>query len=621
MIHKFFCTAFLLVSAAFAELPLISSGAARAGMRAETPAAREAARLLQSRIQQKTGVRLDARRTGIVLALPDSPALAQAGLRAPAPGELGAEGFWIGRQNGRLYLVAAQPRGFLYAAGTLLRTARYGPGSMTADPPLGLDKPVMPVRMLYLAIHCDNYYEMQPAEATIAIVEDLALWGIDGVSVWLEEAKYNDPFDPRADHADVRRKWEKEKAVLAAAQRLGLETGYVLCANEVFRGQATPDILAHAPDGPFKMAMACPSTKGGRALVLRNKDHLFRELAEAGVRLSRALIFPYDTGGCNDDRCKPWISTFLKLTEDLAGVIHRHHPDTRVYITDWHCKDDEARMIADFYNQRRPAWLAGIWKDDRHPPDRFAAVDTEILNFVEITEIGAWGTMGANPFAVRLPKLIAEMRRNRSQGFMAYSEGIYDDFNKALVARLGWNPESTGEAAARAYANWFFDAGMSEEFLRMIALMEASWTNPMGPWWELKFIQPGEAAAEAERLALSAAAKLAPAARAHWRWQVFERRARIGRLAAALREPAAFASEIRQLLAAGQREAAARRIAERQALLDAYVQAVLDLRNDVYREPAERFPAMIPDQPFMQQRTNVNVGEWRKLLAGLSAKQ
>ncbi len=610
--------ALLLAAKAQGQIQIVTNGTPHAAIHVESPIAREAARLLQSRIESKTGARIDIanRPAGALIHFtqPGSALLRQTGLHPPGARDLGDEGFWIGRGNADLFLVANQPRGFVYAVGKLLRTARYAPGTMTANPPEGVDRPVMPVRMLYLAIHCDNFYEMEPAEATISIVEDMALWGINGISVWLEEAKYNDPFNAKADNAEVRRKWEKEKAVLAAAQKLGLETGYVLCANEVFRGQATPDILAGAPDGPFKAAMVCPSTKGGRELVLRNKANLFRELSEAGVRLSRALIFPYDTGGCNDERCKPWISTFLKLTEDVAGVIRRYHPASQVYITDWHCKDEEAKIISDFYNQRRPAWLAGIWKDDRHPADRFNAVNTEILNFVEITEIGAWGTMGANPFAVRLPKLMAEMHRNRSQGFMAYSEGIYDDFNKALVARLGWNPDSTGESAARDYANWFFDSRMTAEFLRMIASMEGSWTNPMGAWWDLKFIQPGAAASEVDRLAAAAAGTLGPQVRNHWRWQVFERRARIGKLAAALRDETAFQSEVHQMLAAGQREPARRRVTEQRAALDAYVAAVLDLRNSIYREPAERFPPMIPDQPFMEKRTQVSVTAWRKVI-------
>jgi hypothetical protein len=65
---------------------------------------------------------------------------------------------------------------------------------MRAQPPLGLDKPAMGHRMLYLAIHVENFYKMQEARTILReVVEDIALWGANACVVWFDQSQYNDP--------------------------------------------------------------------------------------------------------------------------------------------------------------------------------------------------------------------------------------------------------------------------------------------------------------------------------------------------------------------------------------------------------------------------------------------
>jgi hypothetical protein len=333
-------------------------------------------------------------------------------------------------------------------------------------------------------------------------------------------------------------------------------------------------------------------------------------MAQAGIRLDHALIFPYDTGGCFCDRCRPWIQTFLNLTEDLAAVIHQYHPASRVYITDWHCKDDEAARITDFYNRQRPAWLAGIWKDDRHPANRFASVNPsyQTLCFTDITEIGAWGTAGANPFARRFQTLFEDWRKNQLGGYMAYSEGIYDDFNKTATAQLAWNPARPAGEIAREYANYFFDTSIRADFESIARSMEDSWTGWLKAWGEVKFVQSEADALRLEREVAVAGEKLTPRVRDSWRWQALARRARIGRLAAQLHAPAEFRADS---------HVAIRRIEEKQTQLDDYRAAVKALREQVYREPATRFPPMVPDGSFMTSLLQVPTKTWDATLKAL----
>jgi len=616
------CAAF----AAAAPLPVVSiTVSSSAG-----PLARRAAELLASRIERRTGVkpavgtRLPAAGPAVALAAIDSPELAAWKVRAPSAAELGEEGFALVREGERLFVLAREGRGLLYGAGKILRTARYGGGRALVDPPLGIDKPAMGNRMLYLAIHAENFYEMQPAAVIESeIVEDMALWGANGVLVWFDQSQYNDPFVAGLDNAAARERWNKEKEVLKRAQDLGLKPGYTMSDNDLYRNQVTPEVLApNTEQWAVFQALACPSVPRGREVTLANKVNLARELAEAGVKLELACHFAYDTGGCRCERCRPWVLTFLNLARDVHEVFRKYHPGVRSYMSDWHFTDEEAGRAIDFLNAKKPEWFAGIYKDDRHPADRFKTVDARypVMTFLEITEIGAWGTVGANPFAKRLSRIFQDLRSTGQVGYVSYSEGIYDDFNKAAAIRLAWNPDTRPAELAANYANYFLSEAGADEFARMIDGMEDSWTNPMGSWGQQRFVQTAEQAAAVEKLALGIAARLPAGVRNHWRWQVLEQRAKIGAAIAEIGQPEAFRARMEEMVRARAPRVESRRVLEaRRERLEEYARLVVALRNQVYKEPFTRYPPMIPGDWFMRDRTRLDYGAWVLLLQNLSA--
>jgi hypothetical protein len=439
--------------------------------------------------------------------------------------------------------------------------------------------------------------------------------------VWLDETMYNDPFNDQVENAHVRANWAKEKALLRAAQDLGLRPGYVLCANDLFANQVTPQIVAKGADSWNKAPLACPSTKEGRAIILRNKESLFRDMAQAGISLDNALIFPYDTGGCACDRCRPWVVTFIKLSEEIAGVLHRYHPSAHCYLSDWHCTDNEAEVIIDYLAARRPSWLAGIWKDDRHPMNRFHEVDRgyPIAAFLDVTMIGAWGTMGANPFPARLQSVFRDMAQNGISGYMAYSEGIFDDFNKALAARLAWDPRQSIASFEEEYSNYYFGHVSAGDYARMVSLMEDAWSNHMGHEAEQRYIEGETGAARLEEITRLVGAQLSASARDSWRWQVLARRARLGLLAAQLRIPGKPSAEEveRQIRSAASPSALAQAAAEKRSALEQFIKQTAALRTEIYQEPPNRYPPLDPTQPFMLMITQVPALAWQAALAKL----
>lgn len=591
------------------------------------PLARRAAALFTSRVERKTGVKLlvqsAAPATGpsVVFATPGSRELT--GIKATTTAELGEEGFALLAQGERLYVVAREGRGFIYGAGKILRTASYARGQMRAAPPLGIDKPVMGHRMIYLAIHVENYYEMQEARTiTREVVEDMALWGANGIWVWFDQSQYNDPFEKGVDNADARKRWDKEKEVLRLAQDLGLKPGYTMSDNDLYRNQVTDEVRApNTEKWANFQRLACPSVPKAKEIILRNKENLARELAEAGVHLEMGCHFAYDTGGCLCERCKPWVTTFLNLAREVHETFQKYHPNMRSYMSDWHFTDNEAQTAIKFFHNRKPAWFGGVFKDDRHPADRFVALPPgyPVLTFLEITEIGGWGTVGANPFPKRLVNIFGDLRRTGQDGYVAYSEGIYDDFNKASAARIAWDPTVTPERLATEYANYFFDASVAPDFARMIAGMESAWTNPMGSWGQQQFVQNSTDADAVEKLALSISPRLPARVRQSWRWQVFEYRARIGAAIAALGDREALRKQVKDMARAGASRIEMRRVMEaKRARFEEYARLVVELRDKIYKEPWSRYPPMIPGDFFMCGRTRIDYAAWVALFQELS---
>jgi hypothetical protein len=616
------------------ELPLVENGRAKAAIVIAAnagPIAKRAAELLQGRVEWKTGAKLTIVTGQQAMQLPGSMAriviseptglaagdwMKSAGFIPPTAGELGEEGFFLRATEGKLYVVA-EGRGLIYGVGKLLHTAKYGDGSMLADVPEGIDRPKIPDRVLYLAVHMSNSYEAQPASAIFPIIEEAALWGTNGISVWFNETQHNDPFNDQVEDAPVRALWDKEKALLRFAQDLGLKPGYVLSANDLYINQVTPEIVAKGTDSNRNVPLACPSTKGGRAIILHNKENLFRDMAQAGIRLDNVLIFPYDNGGCFCGRCRPWILTFMKLSEDIAGVLRRYHPSARCYVTDWHWTDNEAEVVTDYLNARKPIWLAGIWKDDRHPMDRFSGLDRRysILGFLDITMIDDWGALGANPFPNRLRSIFHDVQAGIS-GYMAYSEGIFDDFNKAVAAQLAWDPNKSLASFEDDYSNYFFSSGIASDFRQMVSMMEDSLSTPHTNW---SSPGSGEGAARLDELTRQAGGKLSDRVRNSWRWQVFAARASIGLLVTELRvQGAPSAEEVeRQIRSVATNEPAlARVVEEKRAQLAQYIREVAALHAGVYKAPS-RWPPTDPSEWFMLDVTHIPVQAWKTALSKL----
>jgi hypothetical protein len=299
-----------------------------------------------------------------------------------------------------------------------------------------------------------------------------------------------------------------------------------------------------------------------------------------------------------------------------------------VYVTDWLCDysaytqmTGEIKMMVDYFNRKKPERLRGVWEDPNHPFSDYALLDPhyEKLSFQDVTMIGGWGGLGANPFPAFFKKTFADMLPNKFNGYMAYTEGIFDDFNEALTAQLAWNPEKTPEEFEREYCHYYFGGGIADAFVAMVRLMDDSWSGTrLRRAQNLRLTAGLPEAVQLESLTAAAAAKLPADVRASWRWQVFEQRAKLGLRATKLHDLAAFRAETeRQLHDGTSKQMLRHRVAAKQAEVDAYIKEVQELGCKVYHEPPSRRPPMPARAGWDADATGVQLDQWIQTLENL----
>ncbi|MGO8748745.1 MAG: hypothetical protein ACLQNE_22470 [Thermoguttaceae bacterium] len=141
-----------------------------------------------------------------------------------------------------------------------------------------------------------------------------------------------------------------------------------------------------------------------------------------------------------------------------------------------------------------------------------------LLNFPEISMWGQgpWGGYGANPLPARLQRLWNQTRRKLSGG-TPYSEGIYEDINKAICSQFYWDPERPAVETVREYAAFEFSPEVADDVVKVVEAFEKNHLRR----------QIGPSAEEAFGRVKSIGTKLTPRARVAWRWRIVYLRALI----------------------------------------------------------------------------------------------
>ena len=477
--------------------------------------------------------------------------------------DIGAEGFCIEENGAGRRITGNDERGLLYGVGKYLRGCTFGAAG-DADKAFqpsawtGVSVPRRPVRGIYFASHFHNFYHDAPVEQVTRYVEELALWGCNTLAVWFDMHHYNGIADPEAQRMIARL-----RVILQAANRVGIGAALTTIGNEGYANSpehlradwtAGHDGYFAPPLGHYHVEL-CPSKPGGLELILQYRAEMLAAFADLDI--DYVWNWPYDQGGCTCGACAPWgANGFLKIAPQYAELIYRTLPRAKVILSTWyfdHFIKGEWEAFAQAIGPHQPAFADYLLADDYgdHFPDyplqHGAPGGLPMLNFPEISmyNMYPWGGYGANPLPQHLQRIWDASGQVLSGGF-PYSEGIYEDLNKAINLQHMWG-DVDAMATVREYAAGVASPQTADDIVRAIVLMEQNHAHSLatlpgrdglqaklypvgGGEPDLSLMTPiahPDAARQCDDILRSVEPKLTGHARAAWRWRLLRLRAAI----------------------------------------------------------------------------------------------
>ena len=442
---------------------------------------------------------------------------------------IGAEGFSVTDAAGSaIHITGNDNLGLIAGIGKFLRDGTWAEDSFTPGPWRGTSVPQGSVRGMYFAFH-HNWYSTAPVEKVQRYVEDLALWGMN--SLVLHVQQYEDRDTPEA-----RANYERDYSILAHAKKLGLKVGLLKVPNigfefERVHGKIPDHLLAREfpdtdpPRRGFAGVRVCPSIPEGFEYLSRKLESYLEGYEEIGIDF--VVAFPYDSGGCGCENCWPWGGRgYIKICKEFSRIAKAKYPGCKFVLGTW-CFDVREESDGEYEGLERvlaedKSWVDYIMADahedfPEYPLRPGSLAGLPIINFAEISMWGRfpWGGSGANPQPARL-QLVWDQSGHRLDGGFPYSEGCFEDINKAIMLRFFWDRNARAEQTVREYVRYEFGAEVEEDLVEAIALLEKNY-----PQWSQEL-------ADVERayeLIMQADAKMSERARTGWRWQLLYWRA------------------------------------------------------------------------------------------------
>jgi hypothetical protein len=457
---------------------------------------------------------------------------------AREPG-IGPEGFRIEDAADGVRIAGDDERGLVYGIGKLLHEGRYAPGRFTPGPWRGASVPAKPVRGIYFASHFHNWYHDAPLEEVERYIEELALWGVNVLSVWLDMHHYTGLDDP-----DAQAMLARLRAMLTAAKRIGMGTGLTTLANEAYTispvalraewwaGQNGYDT---APGGHYHLEI-CPSKPGGPELILRWAEERLAAFADIGI--DYYWIWPYDQGGCTCADCAPWgVNGFPRIAEPLARMYQRYFPQGNVLLSTWYFDlftSGEWEGLRQAFTTP-PDWVDYLMVENlggrsdhdfaQGMPGGFPAV-----GFPEISMHAnfPWGAYGLLAFPAHIQQLWDTNGAHLAGGF-PYSEGIFEDLHKVIMAQLYWDPAKPAIEIVRDYFAAECTPEAAEELTAIVTETERALPHWLKTDGDTPRIDGGDLSNAAATFArVQAVEATLPAwAKSAWRWRILALRTRI----------------------------------------------------------------------------------------------
>jgi len=346
-------------------------------------------------------------------------------------------------------------------------------------------------RELYCPAHFGNSYEeMWPREAEHFIAE-AKWWGFNVYSDWFDNADMRSPETSRGLTLSSSL-YNKKLDWFATAARHGLDLALGLTPNQVFVEQAQSAFMAELGDDRYYGQLLCPSNPQARQIILNNHRQLFEMFKARGLRLTSLTACPFDPGGCSCPRCTPWIVTFGKLAVEIHALADTYFPGITARLAGWWWTVKEHEQFKAWADSEACGLFKSLsmhLKYDQTQPDagRLLPMGCQPQVFLHIgygdvaedkishgrDVYGIWGPVVAPG---RIPTTLTNMAKLGMSGYQAYSEGLFDDLNKAVLGGLSSGRFSSPEEVLAAYVKRYFAVSCASDVERWAAWI-AQWAR------------------------------------------------------------------------------------------------------------------------------------------------
>ena len=439
-------------------------------------------------------------------------------------------------------------RAFVFGAGTLLRAMRYGEKTVELSEGEYRFSPEKKIRIAYFARHFNNWYLKAGADEMVRYVEDLALWGLNG-------------FLMQVDYPAVDWVWSTpgDRAVFAAAtvalsERVrALDLDFMTFGGDNCAPEDMPPEFRAVPDKKPRGATqynVCPAQPGALEYLLRRRQETLDRSRH--IPLSGLLYWPFDEGGCSCKTCAPWGGNgYVKLIERMAGMNKAVYPDSKHLVSTWLFRKEDWPGFYRYLESQD--WIDMILVDSptefpKYPLENPVPKGIPVVTFPEISMWGRfpWGGTGANPLPARFERIF-RVCEHAVEGFMLYSEGIYEDVNKIVVNGLYVDPKRHGADILADYAKWELPGCDPADFVKLCQMLEDVFEAKHGKGNGRKshrfttyvvdggkalgetdeFLRKTAVAGEALALADKIDAAILPRMRRSWRWRQVYLRAKV----------------------------------------------------------------------------------------------
>ncbi len=320
---------------------------------------------------------------------------------------------------------------------------------------------------------------------TEVYLQELRHWGFNQIDTWLNATDARDPFIPgdRWHHLG-KELLEKRRMFLKTAQESGLKVRVSLTPNHVYLDQLKPELLAIQGEKVFGQLL-CPSQPEARRIILENCRNWFRHLSTGGVHLHEIGFYAYDFGGCLCASCQPWIVTFANLCREIHAEAQRFFPAIKAGMTTWWWTPEDYTLFKNWQQEHAPGWLHFMNLHIHYNQENCVRGDLpdgiERRAFVHIgygegisaSSRDIYGGMGPVIAPERLTATLAALEADGVAGFSAYSEGLYDDVNKSLLAGMASGRFPNADALLDAYVERYFEPTTPGEIAEWVAWLKA----------------------------------------------------------------------------------------------------------------------------------------------------